>query len=373
MRYFFLVIAQLFLQVSYAQLFDNQVNIDLVSKGIDFIYNVQPDSANRYITKLEKRLPGHPVVPMMQALILLWKHIPLVTTEGVFAQFEGYLEQTIARANAMDGGKQQHPEAIFFEMTARGLLAEYYADDGRYMKALSEANKTYDLIKKGFDLSGRIPDFLLTTGIYNYFREKYPERHPVYTPFLWLFKSGDVELGLRQINQATQKGVLTKVEASIYMAYIYLRYEYQPKKAQSYLWSLAKKYPNNLYIRCILLESLVTGDDFKQVPKAYLQGLRDNPRPYYKMAGESFTGFYQEKIAGNDEQAMRSYQQAVATGTAIPGHGNHYRGMAYLGLGRIAVRQGKTDEAKTYLEEVIDNSDSEDLEKEARTLLNRLP
>ena len=368
------IVAILFLmcQVSFGQLFDNPSNIKLVKRCVDYIYNVQTDSADVLIAQIEKRLPEHPSVPMLKGLNVLWANIPVVTVDSVFNQFSGHLRETIRLANKMDGGRQEHPEAIFFEMSARGLLAEYFADDGHYMKALSEAGKAYDLVKSGFKLSDEVPDFLMTTGVYNYFREKYPEKYPVYKPLLWFFKSGDIELGIQQIEQATQKAVLTSVEAYVYLAYIYLRYEYQPQKAQKYMWYLVKRYPNNLYMKSKLLESLNSGDDFKQAPYSMIKELIKSPRPYYTMAGKAFDGLYQEKVKKDEEKAISAYRNGIASGTEITGHGTYYRSMSYLGLGRIYAKQGLKDKATYNLEKAIEVSESEAIDKEAQEILDSI-
>jgi len=355
-----------------AQLFDNPQNIRLVRIGVDYIYNVQSDSAQMYIDSVALRLPDHPAVPMMQAMNVLWQNIPVVTVDSVFKEFSGYLKETVRLAAYLDGGRQEHPEAIFFEMAARGLLAEYYADDGHYMKALSEAGQAYDLIKKGFELSEEVPEFLLTTGVYNYFREKYPEKYPVYKPFLWFFRSGDIELGIAQMKEATEKAVITKVEAYVYLAYVYLRYEYKPQKAQYYLWTLTKEYPQNPYIKAKLLESLSTEEDFVNAPVEYIAELAASDRPYYQMAGDAFWGLYHEKVKKNEDKALVYYQKGIRAGSEIVGHGEYYRYLAYLGLGRIYAKRGFREKAEYNLDQVIDNSEAEDLIHEAKKLKKHL-
>lgn len=372
MKTVIIAILLLLCQAARAQLFDNPDNMKLVQRGIYHIYNVQEDSANIYIEKIAARLPKHPAIPMMRALNVLWANIPLVTIDSVFKTFSGHLRESIRLSALLDGGRQTHPEAIFFEMSARGLLAEYYADDGHYMKALSEAGKAYDLVKKGFELSEEVPEFLLTTGVYNYFREKYPEKYPVYKPLLWFFRSGDVDLGLRQIELATKKAVLTNVEAHVYMAYIYLRYEYEPRKAQSYLWKLTREYPRNLYIKSKLLESLTPGDDFANAPKGYIRELVASDRPYYQMAGLVFRGLHYEKVELDPQAAIMQYKKGISVGQSIMGHGTLYRSMAYLGLGRIYHKLDKKEDARYHLEKVVEISESEALVEQAEALLDEL-
>lgn len=356
----------------YSQLFGNEKHMALVRKGVDHIYGIQPDSARLYIEKVEQALPGHPAASMMRALNVLWTNIPVVTVDTVFKAFSGHLQETIRRSARLDGGRQENPEAIFFEMSARGLLAEYYADGGQYMKALNEAGQAYYLVKAGFKLSEEIPEFLLTTGVYNYFREKYPEKHPVYKPLLWFFKSGDIDLGISQIKAATKKAVLTRVEAHVYLAYIYLRYEDEPRKAQTYLSELNRIYPHNPYIQVKYLESLTPGEDFRRASLAMIKGLAASDRPYYQMAGEVFWGLYEEKAANNTSEAIRHYRLSMAAGSVIPEHGEYYRSLAYLGLGRIYVGADKKDQAIYNLKKCLVYAETEDIRSEANQLLEEV-
>lgn len=352
------------------QLFENQKNMELVQQGVDYIYNVQPDSANAIIEQVEMRLPDHPVVPMMRALNVLWANIPVVTIDSVFSEFSDHLEEVIRLSIRIDGGRQEDPEAIFFEMSARGLLAEYYADDGHYMKALNEASKAYYLVKAGFKLSKEVPEFLLTTGIYNYFREKYPERHPIYKPLLWFFKNGDVELGIQQMQEATEKAVLSRVEAYVYLAYVYLRYEYEPKKAQRYLRELNRRYPLNPYIQAKYLESLTPENDFIHAPFPMIKNLSKSERPYYRMAGQVFWGLYEEKVTHDTVMAIKHYRESIAAGNSILDHGEYYRSLAYLGLGRVYSAQDQRDQAVYNLNKSLSYAETQDISREAESLLN---
>lgn len=317
-------------------------------------------------------MPEHPVVPMLKALDILWEHIPLVTVDTIFTKFRANLYEVIRLASKLGRKKDEDPEAIFFEMAARGLLAEYYADDGQYMKAISEASKAYGLLKQGFDLTEEVPEFYFTVGIYNYFREKYPEKYPVYKPFMWLFKSGDAEKGLEQIKIACEKTVISRVEAYVYLSYIYLRYEYKPRRAQQYLIDLNRDYPNNPYIQTKLLESLTSGNDFEKASLEMIRGLAESDRPYYQLAGRAFWGFYEERVNANTSNAIYHYKVGLKAGSDIKGHGEFYKSLVYLGLGRIHYQREEYDQAEDYLEEALRFAETKYIEEEARELLDQL-
>ncbi len=372
MRKYLFVLFLSYSHFSIAQLFDNERNMALVKHTVDYIYNLQSDSALYYIDSVQAVLPDHPIVPMMKGMKVLWENVPLVTVDSIFREFRKQMNDVIRLAGRLDGQRQEHPEAIFFEMAARGLLAEYYADDDQYMKAVNEASKTYQLLKLGFDLQEEIPEFLFTSGLYNYFREKYPERYPVYRSFVWLFRSGDIEKGLEQLQKACEVTVISKVEANIYLAYIYLRYEYEPIKAQKYLADLYAEYPENLYINAKLLESYADGKNFGPDTYEMIDRLLASDRPYYQLAGKAFNGLYLEKIKEDRQNALKVYREAITAGSPILGHGEYYRSLSFLGMGRIFYDEGDLRNAEFHLEQSLEHSPSQVIEEEVEGLLQLL-
>ncbi len=357
---------------SQAQLFGHKQHTQLVTKTVGYIYNMQPMLANKYIDSVEQEMPNHPVVPLMRAMNILWQAMPNVTEPGVFERFEAQLNETVRLANRIDGGRQEHPEAIFFEITARGLLAEYYADDEAYMKAMTEAGKAYGLMKSAMTLTEHNPDFYLPVGVYNYFREKYPEKHPSYKPLLWFFRSGDIELGIGQLKEGCRSGVLTKVEAYIYLSYIYLRYEEIPELAQSYLLELSRLYPNNYYVTAKYLESLVGGEDYKKMDQKLINQLLNVAKPYYRMAGHTFQGLYAEKVLLNKEEALKSYHNCLKLEDKTKHEANYLISETYLGLSRIAMSNGQHKKAEEYAQNALERAETKEVQQEARKILYQL-
>ncbi len=339
----------------------------LAQKGGDFIYNLQRDSAEHYLQLITTEMGEHPIVPLMEGVHLLWSHLPALQ-DSVFNIFLSKMQQTVDKSAKLPGDVESNAEALFFELAARGLMAEYYADRDEYMKALGEANKAYKLVKLGFEKTDEINEFLFTTGLYNYFREKYPQIYPVYKPFVWIFKSGDQELGLRQLDEATRNTIISRIEAHIYISYIYLRYEDTPEKAQEYLSYLVRQYPNNLYLLTKFMESM-RGDEFlTKVSLKDIKKLEESQRPYFKMAGNVFKGLYEEKVVGDTRKAFTSYSKAIEFGKLLPTRGEFYKSVAYLGMGRV-IHPSRPQTAKVYLNKALEFAETKDVKKEARQLL----
>ncbi|WP_258103695.1 hypothetical protein [Marinoscillum sp. MHG1-6] len=355
-----------------AQLFDNPRNIERVRNAVDHIYNMETDLANTYIDSVDQVLPEHPVVALLFAMNILWSNIPDITELPAFDDFIFYLNETVRLAQRLDGARQEHPEAIFFEMTAHGLMAEYYADAGNYMKAITEAGKAYTLIRESDDLPEENPEFYLPQGVYNYFREKYPERHPSYKPLLWFFKSGDAELGLNQIKEGCRKGVLTKVESYVYLAYIYLRYEELPQLAQSYLLELSGIYPGNYYVSAKYLESLAGVNEFEKAEFSHIQKLLDAKKPYYTRAGNAYMGLYEQVVNENWVKAALYYHMVVDKIDHENQEDDYYVSLSYLGLAKYHMKKGQNQKAIDYAQLSMKYAETKEAEQDAKAIIFRL-
>lgn len=371
MRSFIFFISCLSFSSGFTQVFEPTEVQGLVKKATNHIYNAQQDSSMLYIEQVEQLIPQHPVVPLLKAMTQLWVHIPTLSDE-VFTEMEANLRLAISQAQKHDPDNT-NPEMMFFAMAARGILAEYYADQDQYLKAVSEANRAYSILKDGFDLVDENPEFLLTTGLYNYFRERYPEKHPVYKPFLWFLRSGDKELGLRQLQRACDS-FLTKVEAHIYLSYIYLRYEDKPEKAQKYLQRLCSLYPSNYYVKAKYLESMANPVDFQAVEMDLLNSLTDHPNPYYKLAGSVFKGYYCEVVKHDTLEAENQYRIGLSYGDALPRNGEYFKGFGYLGLARILLASKVYDpeEVNSLIDLALEFAETEQIKDDAQQLKKRL-
>ncbi|PIB36543.1 hypothetical protein BFP72_14610 [Reichenbachiella sp. 5M10] len=359
------------LQAQKLPVLHDQEILSQVKEVASYVYNESPDSAELLIKKMELRLPKHPVIPMMRAMNIAWQDQPIRTTSPTYPAHQAQLEKVIAYSEKLIEQDPDDLDGLFFKMSAHGLLAEYLAREGSYMKSVTQAKKTYNLITVTMEQTEQSPEFYFLAGLYNYFREKYPERHPVYSPFLWFFKSGNKALGLKQLDSAVYQSTIVRAEAHLYTAYIYLRYENNPHKALFYLKKLHYEYPRNTYFKAKYIEGLMAIGDY-QTAMPLVKTLLGNPKAYFRMCGEVFTAIYQEKIQGSDEMAEKYYHKAIASGNTDPDRGEYYKSLAFVGMGRIMERQGKVNQAINYYKLAVEVDESDLVTKEAKERLERL-
>jgi len=198
----FFIFCSIFKTYSQSSLLEHPTGLEVVKKGLYYIYNTDTRKAEQYIHLVEELMPKHPVGPMMRALNTNWSSNPIESDSKEFRQLNGFLQLALDRTKDYLHRNPEDIEAIFFAIAIYGWLAQFYDEDGHTFKALNAAKKAYHYMKIGFDLLDRDPEFYFSTGLYNYYRVQYPESNPIYKPFVWFFRNGDKELGLQQLDQS---------------------------------------------------------------------------------------------------------------------------------------------------------------------------
>ena len=351
MKYHLLFIIY-FLQISISSgqspLMDDPESIDEINQTIDLIYNFEFEEASRRIDALDIKNGQHPANYLLRSMILYWRERPFASESKYYLEYEGYLNKAIEVAEGYKNNEGLVEEGLFYRMSAYSLLTDLYSEEGAGMKVLGSAKKAYKLLKKGFDLLEEFPDFYFPTGLYNYYRIKYPELHPFYKTFLWLFVNGDMELGLSQLVTATEKGIFTQREAYIYLFHIYLRYQNEPEKALPYVEYLTKKFPGNTRFKSLYVEALVFNHS-DSLPQITVKTLLEDKKDIYKLAGLLFQGlFYEQK--GLYKESKNYLSSAFDLYQSMDREYDHYLSLIYVGKARLAIYEGDEESAEENYE-----------------------
>ena len=355
---------------SQGRLLDHPSALDIVKKGLFYIYNTDTRKAEQYIHLVEELMPGHPVAPMMRALNTNWSSNPVEPDTEEFRKLIGYLQLSMDRTKDYLDKDPENLEAIFFAMAIHSWLAQFYDEDGHTFKALGAAKKAYHYMKIGFELLDQSPEFYFSTGLYNYYRVQYPESNPVYKPFVWFFRDGDKSLGLKQLDHASKQATFTKAEAAMYLAHIYLRYENSPKQAVYYSRELVDRFPKNTFFKINHTEALLAAKFYDQALPIIKQLMADK-KEFYKMSGEVFYGIYLEQYDSQLAEAKKRYLEALDIGTSLGARAENKKSLAHAGLARIAAAKGNVEEAKTQYRKALKLAQYDEVRQEAKQFLRK--
>ncbi|NIJ53518.1 tetratricopeptide repeat protein [Dyadobacter arcticus] len=349
---------------SRAQLLNDQASIKNIQSSLDKIYNYEFEEAQVIMDQVGKKYPNHPVSYILDSFILFWKYLPIKDNPVKSKEYIQKLNQCLDAINKKFGKNSLDPEAVFYTMVARGYMAMIYNYKGEMMNAAGEGKKAYNAFVEGLKLINKNPEFYFTSGMYNYYVEVYPEEHPIVKPLLLFFKSGDKALGLKQIDNATKLGTITRAEACYYISHIYLKYEMKPEKAIFYMDKLVDLYPKNPIYLMKDIEALLLSGKYEPARKEIIN-LKKINTGFYPAAWRTFQGILEEKSEKNDAAAQREYNLALKT-PHDDQYTKEYHALAYAGLARISARAGNKSKAKDYYKKCLGKAEYRSVIKEAK-------
>ena len=244
-------------------LINDTSTLDQVRIGINQVYNCDFDSAEKTLVYLRRSYPSHPITPFFEGLIYYWKFYPLIPGNPGSQEFEEIMEETWERSRTLKENGQE-TEGVFFELMARSFIVMYYADNGHSSRAISHLGKIYRDIMASFDLQEEFNEFFFITGLYNYYREAYPEAHPVYKPAAMFFRKGDKTSGLEMLRFAAKETNFMRVESALFLSLIYINFENKVDSAVRYASQLYQDFPGNGYFLAKYAETLLIDHQYEE-------------------------------------------------------------------------------------------------------------
>jgi len=322
-----------------AQMLKDTIAINLIKKGIGSIYNMEFKDAETILTKLNVQYAGHPASNLFRGILIYYKNYPLHPANRESKNFEQQLKAGIQLCEATEGWLDD-PERLLIDICSRGLLLLYYAENDLNREVIPMVISSYKCVMKSFEFTSVYPDFYYFTGLYNYYREAYPEHHPVYKPVAMLFRSGDMKKGLKELQYSAENSIVLNAESYLILLWINIYFEKNYPKALDYSKILHRNYPSNLLFRGEYVKTLCLLKKYDEAEKIMSLPAADNS--YYKAQLAIFNGLVQEKKYQNTDAAERFYNWGINDLEKFSERGEEFREIGYRGLKRLeAMKEGR--------------------------------
>ena len=366
----FLFIAQFSLLIAYSsnsQILSDATTRQQISQGLDKMYSFDFKESAEIFQKIKAKYPTHPIFYTLMAIQTELQYFPVKDYPAQQKVYLSYLNQSRNLAEAMLDKNEDDIEASFFELATLGYLAAHDADNQEFMRAVGVAKKAYSHLKRGLSLTDKQPEFLYSSGIYNYYRVEYPETHSMIKSVIWMFADGNKKLGLQQLDLATRKTIFVKNEATFYAGYVYTKYESNFAKALSYNNILIEKHPDNLLYQMQRTEFLTAVGRYDEA-EDYADKILKQRGIMFQCAGHIFKGLVAEKAKKDDKTAEILLQKAVKM-PFDERFTKDYHALAYMGLARISKRSGEIDKMKEYAKRASKMAEYKSTLAEAKSIL----
>jgi hypothetical protein len=237
------------LLVSSPALFEDPSADRLIRSAMDATYMLRLNDARAAAGELQQRYPDHPAGFLIAAETYWWEAQEDPENKQIESNY--YRAQELAEKKAetaVKAGKYYKPELLAYLASAHGSYARFQVTQkNSYFSALRAGLKAHKYAEEVFALDKNYYDIYVGLGAFNYFSGTLPS---MIKPFAWLFGArGNKDLGIEQLQTATQKSRYSRTEARIvYYSALLANKEYAA--AFPILETLMADYPDNqvLYI-----------------------------------------------------------------------------------------------------------------------------
>ncbi len=217
----------------------------LITSGINQIYNIEFEKAEKTFKVVRSEFPKHPAGLFFDAMIYWWQIMLDFDNEEYDEILEDKLDETIDFCEEILDDDPENVDAIFFMGGALGFRGRLSAVRESWFSAALDGKEALPLVYEAYKIDSTNKDVQLGFGIYNYYAAVIPEQYPVVKPFMVFFPGGDKEKGLDQLQIAATQGRYAKYEAQYFLMTLYFKFEKDYRASQFYAERLAKKFPNN--------------------------------------------------------------------------------------------------------------------------------
>lgn len=281
-------------------------------------------------------------------------------------QFQDALDKAIDLGNAELKEDANSIPALYALSVAHGLRANYaFLVEKAWSQALHEATTSRKYSDRILAVDPKFVDAYLIQGLHDYVVGSLPFYVRMFG-FLAGFH-GDRELGIRELQDVAQHGVLNKYDAQILLAAIYRR-EHKPEQAIPLLKECAARFPRNYLLRLEEVQmysdagnkaaALQVLDDVSRLQAEHAPGYRNLPVEKIAYLRGNLLFWY-----GDFDPALADMKRATSNasrldlGTAV---------LAWLRLGQLYDLQGEHVQAVEAYKETMRTAPESPAAKEAK-------
>ena len=301
---------------NYSQILSDTSSLKIIEKCIDDIYNFRFTEASDKCTLLNTKYPGHSAVRLLHGMIFYWEYYPVLPKSSYEKIYLDDMRSAIRLSE-----KNEHPEYetenLLINLSARGMLMQYYADIDNDSEIFPLVKNTYQHIRKAFRYTSGYSDFYFFTGLYNYYREAYPEAYPIYKAFAFIFPRGNKAEGIKEMQIASRQSILLKAESYSFLAWISTSFEHDYQSATNYSRMLYDLYPDNTLYLAEYIKNLLLTKQYNEAEKLLNEQSKVNNGPFLHGVFEIFNGILQEKKYHNNKAAQNLYEKGITEITTL--------------------------------------------------------
>jgi tetratricopeptide (TPR) repeat protein len=346
-----------------------------VQRGIDYIYNIEFEKADKEFAEVVRLAPDHPAGYFFQAMTEWWRILSNFDDESRDKHYYEMLAKVVDMCDKRLEANENDVTALFFKGGAVGFRGRLRANRGAWLAAANDGLVALPAVRKAFKLEPANYDVLLGMGIYNYYADVVPSQYPIVKPLMIFLPGGDKKKGLEQLELAAQKARYAKTEAMYFLLQTYFTYEKHFVRALEIARELRTKYPRNplfhrMVGRCYVslgywAEGFKIFSEVEERYRNHQDGYDDydGREAYYYIGRQYF-------LAGQFDESLKNLYRCDELSRKIDKNGSSgFMSMANLTIGLIYDVQKKRGSALAQYQKVLNMKEYENTYKDARRFM----
>jgi tetratricopeptide (TPR) repeat protein len=281
-KIFFFLLVILFTQAN-AQNYNWARHDSLVKAGINQIYGMELDDAEKTFDIVVKEFSSHPSGKFFKAMITWWRILVNLDDESMDQKFYDQLEEVIEMCDNILDKNENNVDAMFFKGGSLGFRGQLLAIRENWVKAALDGKEGLDLIFRSYKVNPKNIDVQLGFGIYHYYADVIPKKFPAVKPFMVFFPKGDKERGIKELENVAWNGRYTRIESRAFLQKLTFQFEEQMEESRKWGKILLADFPNNPVFQRYYGLTFVKENNYAEASKTF--------RSIYSKCKKGYSGY----------------------------------------------------------------------------------
>ncbi len=343
-------------------------------RGLDLLYNMKFEAANRIFDQIKRRYPNHPIGPFLEGLNIWWNHIMLDLPDTSHDEaFFAAMDAVIERCDEILARDADNLDALFLRGAALGFRARLHSNRSNWMKAVMDGRRAVGAVREVGELAPNNPDYVFGKGMYDYYAAVIPEHYSFAKAVMLFMPDGDRERGLRQLEMAARQGQYIQTEAVYFLLQIHYLYETDYWKSREYVAWLRKRHPENPYFHSYEARVYARWGQWRKARAVFeevLNRYRQRKAGYNDYFAQQALYFLaRERMHADAYEEALDYLVKLEALTAATSEENPYKVLGRLRQGMVYDALGKRAAAERRYREVLQLEDHDKAHERAKKYL----
>lgn len=287
-----------------------------VEAGIDSLYRMDFDAAQRHSERMLVLEPKHPFGEFGKAAVL-WARYTYGTEMGddsLLKPVEAQVQRTVSVGQAW---VKEHPgdaQALMALGAAEGILSRMYLSRRQYLRGYWSGRSAMKGTRAAVAADPNLYDAVLGLGMYDYYTDLYPR---MIRPLAKIVLRGDRARGIQRLHLVAERGSWAAVAAKMLLVEISLHDPYgarDPALAVKLMEEVRAKYPTSAMLHSAQLAALYQAGKLEEAHKGAVDFVKKTEDGRYRRfdlpKGEVFLAASLWALKKPDD-ALAAYRKAA--------------------------------------------------------------